>query len=291
MATTANMVTDVRSRIVEPTASYFTDAEIVRWLNQAYKRFLAQTEWTERCTAIRTIANQFQYDLGDTCIKVQDVRWTDQYKVWFRDLEEFGRYAGQSSSMTGPRPYMYRMMPGGNNIIRIYPKPSGTAASTTITDCSVSGSATTINVVSTTDFPSYGRLLNSNTSEQILYYAKTSTSFTQCVRGDGGTTAASLSLGNTLYHAPLEVYNVYQPSDLVSGSVNPVIPDLYCEALINYACHIAMLKRERYDEAQLFLQMYEKQVQTAIEERRKVQLDRLHVIKDEDEYGSYYSWV
>lgn len=289
MATTANMITDVRSRIVEPTASYFTDAELVRWLNQGYKRFLSSTEWTERCTAIRTIANQFQYDLGTDNIKVQDVRWTDQYKVWFRDLEEFGRYAGQSASMTGPRPYMYRMMPGGNNIIRIYPKPSGTSASTTVTDCSISASGTTINVVDTTSFPSYGRILVG--SEQILYYAKTATSFTQCVRGDGATTAATISFGATVYHAPLEIYNVYMPADLVSGSVNPAIPDIYCEAIINYACHIAMLKRERYDEAQLFLQMYEKAVQTAVEERRRVQLDRLHVIKDEDEYGSYYSWV
>lgn len=291
MASTANMVTDVRSRIVEPTASFFSDAELVRWLNQGYRRFLAQTEWTERCTAIRTIANQFQYNLGTDIIKVQDVRWTDQYKIWFRDLEEFGRYMGQSGINTGPRPYMYRLMPGGNNIMRIYPKPSGDSVSTTITDCSVSSSATTINVVSTASFPSYGRLLNSNTSEQILYYAKTSTSFTQCVRGDGATTAATLAFGNTLYHAPLEVYNVYQPADLVSGTSDPTIPDMYCEAIINYACYAAMLKRERYDEAQMFLGLYDKITKTAIEERRRVQLDRLHVIKDEDEYGQYYSWV
>lgn len=291
MATTANLLLDVRSRIVEPTASFFTDAEIIRWLNQGYRKFLQATEWNERCTAIRMIANQFQYNLGTDHIKVQDVRFTDQYKVWFRDLEEFGRYIGQSGANTASRPYMYRLMPGGNNIMRIYPKPSGDSASTSITDCSVSSSATTINVTSTTLFPSYGRLLNSNTTEQILYYAKTATSFTQCVRGDGGTTAAGLSFGNTIYHAPLEVYNVYQPIDLASGTSDPITPDLYDEALINFACHVAMLKRERYDEAQMFLGFFEKYVHSAVEQRRKVQLDRMHCIKDEDEYGSYYSWV
>lgn len=294
MATTANMITDVRSKIVEPTASYFSDAEIVRWLNQGYRRFLSQTEWNERVTAQNVIANQFQYDLGTDVIKVQDVRWTDQYKIWFRDLEEFGRYVGQSAAQTGPRPYLYRLMPGGNNIFRIYPKPSAASASTTCTDCVASSSATTINVVDTTNFPSYGRLrVGSGISgtEQILYYAKTATSFTQCVRGDGVTTAGNISFGTTIYHAPLEVYNVYQPTDLVSGTSDPTIPDMYCEALINYACYAAMLKRERYDEAQMFLGLYDKIAKTAIEERRRVQLDRLHVIKDEDEYGQYYSWV
>lgn len=287
--TTANIVTDVRSKIVEPTASYFADSELVTWINQGYRRFLSQTEWTERCTAIRMIANQFQYNLGTDIVKVQDVRYTDQYKVWFRDLEEFGRYIGQSGANTGPRPYMYRLMPGGSNIIRIYPKPTNDAYTTTITDCSFNSSGTTVNVVSTTSFPSYGRLLVD--SEQILYYAKTATSFTQLVRGDGGTTAASHSLGATMYHAALEVYNVYQPPDLASGSSDPIIPDMYCEALVNYACHAAMLKRERYDDAQLFLSLFDKLMKTAIEERRRVQLDRLHAIKDEDEYGSYYSWV
>lgn len=289
MATTANLITDVRSRIVEATASYFTDAEIVRWLNQGYRRFLSQTEWNERCTAITVVANQFEYNLGSDLIKVQDVRWADQYKVWFRDLEEFGRYVGQSASQTAARPYLYRLMPGNNNIMRIYPKPTDSSATTTISDCSVSTSVTTINVLSTSSFPSYGRIIIG--SEQILYYAKTSTSFTQCVRGDGYTTAATHAFGNTVYYAPLEVYNVFQPIDLVSGTSDPVTPAMYDEALINYACHVAMLKRERYDEAQMFLQFYDKIVQTAVEERRRVQLDRLHVLKDEDEYGNYYSWV
>ncbi len=289
MATTANLITDVRSRIVEATASYFSDAEIVRWLNQGYRRFLSQTEWNERVTAFPVVANQFQYSLGTDLIKVQDVRWTDQYKVWFRDLEEFGRYMGQSGINTGPRPYMYRLMPGNTNTMRIYPKPSTTSTTTTATDASTSSSATSLNVADTTLFPSYGRITVG--SEQILYYAKTATAFTQLVRGDGYTTAATILTGATVNHAPLEVYNVFQPTDLVSGTSDPVTPAMYDEALINYACHVAMLKRERYDEAQLFMGFYDKIVHTAIEERRKVQLDRLHVIKDEDEYGSYYSWV
>lgn len=290
MATAQSLIDDVRSRVVEPVASYFTDAEILRWLNQGYKRFVAQTEWTERCSAQRVIANQFQYSLPTNIIKVCDVRWTDQYKVWFRDLEEFGRYVGQSGANTAARPYMYRIFPW-DGTIRIYPKPVANSASTALSGYSgISSADTTIAVTSTTSFPSYGRITIEN--EQILYYATTATSFLQCVRGDGATTAVSHSGGVTVYHAPLEIYNVYQPSDLAtSPAVGTALGPSYDEALISYACHVAMLKRERYDEAQMFLSMYEKITKTAIEERRRVQLDRLHTIKDEDEYGSYYSWV
>ena len=290
MATTAaNLILDVRSRIVEVTASYFTDAEILRWLNQAYKRFISQTEWAEKCKAYVITANVFEYALPTDVVKVYDMRWMDKYKVWFRDQEEWGRLIGSQGETPGPRPYMYRLFPW-DGWIRINPYPTAASATSTITDCTASSSTTTINVVSTADFPSYGRIIVD--SEQILYHSKTSTSFTNCQRGDGATTAASHSFNATIYHAPLEVYMQYQPADLTtSPSTSTIIGPSYDEALINYACHVAMLKRERYDESQLFRKLYDDQVAIAIAERRKVQMDRQFVIKDEDDYGSYYAWI
>ena len=290
MATAQSLIDDVRSRVVEATASYFTDAEILRWLNQGYKRFISLTEWAERVKAFATTANQFEYTIGTDTIKIADVRWQDKYKVWFRDREEFGRYTGQSAGQTGSRPYMYSLFPWDGKI-RIYPKPTSSSATTTITvDSPLSSSATTINAASTSSFPTYGRLIID--SEQILYTGTTSTTFTGCVRGDGATTAATHTLSTTISAAPLEVYQVYQPADLAtSPAVGTAIGPSYDEALINYACHVAMIKRERYDEAQLFRKLFDDIVATAIAERRKMQLDRQFVIKDEDDYGSYYSWV
>lgn len=287
MATAQALVDDVRSRVVEASADFFTDAEILRWLNQGYKRFISLTEWAERCVAYRMIANQFQYALGSDTIKVSDVRWQDKYKVWMKDQEEFHHIAGAAAGTTSSRPYMYKLFPW-DGYIRIHPKPSASSASTTLNGAVSSTSATTITVVSTSSFPSYGRIIID--SEQILYTGTTSTTFTGCVRGDGTTTAATHTDTTAVYAAPLEVYQVYQPADLAIGTVGTVTSPTYDEAIINYACHVAMLKREKYDTAQLFRKLFDDIVSTAVAERRKMQLDRLFAIKDEDNFGDmlYY---
>lgn len=288
MATAQALIDDVRSRIVEATASYFTDAEILRWLNQGYKNFISKTEWCERVTAFQMVANQFEYSLASDVIKVVDVRWQDKDKVWFRDLEEFGNSVGLANASTSSKPFIYRLYPWDGKI-RIYPRPSAASTATTLNGA-INSSDTTITVASTSGFPSFGRIKIE--SEQILYYGTTSTTFTGCVRGDGTTTAASHSDTTAVTHAPLEVYNVYMPADLAtSPAVGTVTSAVYDEAIINYACHVAMLKREKYDNAQLFRKLYDDIVSVAVGERRKMQLDRQFAIKDEDQYGSFYSWT
>lgn len=282
MATAAAMITDVRSRIVEDTADFFTDVEILRWLNQGYKRFISLTEWAERVIAYRVVANQFEYDLGTDTIKVGDVRWQDQYKVWPKDQEEFHGIIGPASATVSSRPYIYKLFPWDGKI-RIHPKPSASSASTQLNGAILSTDVT-ITVDSTTGFPSYGRIIIG--SEQVLYTAITATTFTGCVRGDGRTTAASALDNAVVYHAPLEVYQVYMPADLAtSPATGTITSPNYDEAIINYACHIAMLKREKYTESQLFRKLFDDVTQTAIEERRRMTRDRLHVIKDEDSFG------
>jgi len=284
MGTAANLITDVRSRIVEATASYFTDAELLRWLNQGYKNFMVRTEWASKIKAYPVVANQFKYDIPANCIKLEDVRWQDKYKIWPKDREEFAAKVGPAVTSVSTRPLIYEAYPWDGSM-RIWPIPSTASASTTLSGAISSASATTITVADTTSFPSYGRIIIE--SEQILYYAKTSTTFAQCVRGDGVTTAATHADTTTVSYAPMEVYMTYQPADLAtSPAVDTVTSANYDEAFINYACHVAMLKREKYDQAQLFLSLYDGIVATAIDERRRQQRDRQFNIKDEDVLGN-----
>lgn len=292
MATAQSLIDDVRSRIVEPTASFFTDAEILRWLNQGYKNFIAHTEWAEKCKAYPVSAYQFEYTLPTDIMKIYDIRWQDKWKVFGKDQEEWGSLIGAAGQTPGPRPYMWRQFPWSTTL-RINPYPSSASATTTLTSGATS-SDTSISVASTSTFPRYGRLNTAldGSGEQIFYYNTSSTAFLQCVRGDGSTTAASILNGATLYAAPLEVYMQYQPADLAtSPAVGTAIGPSYDEALINYACHVAMLKRERYEQSQLFKKMYDEILDKAVVERRKMQMDRLFVIKDEDTIGPYTSWV
>lgn len=70
--------------------------------------------------------------------------------------------------------------------------------STTLTDNPLSNSATTVNVTSTSGFPSVGYI--SIDAEIIKYTGTTGTSFTGCTRGADGTTANTHVLGATVYH-------------------------------------------------------------------------------------------
>lgn len=73
--------------------------------------------------------------------------------------------------------------------------------STTTTDNPLTAGATTINVVSTTGFPSAGTGDNGFLiigSEKIIYAAKTGTSFTGCTRGAYGTVATAHTIGSAV---------------------------------------------------------------------------------------------
>jgi hypothetical protein len=101
-----------------------------------------------------------------------------------------------------------------------------------------------------------------------------------------------MAQNDVVYAAPMEVYMQYQPADLAtSPAQGTLIGPSYDECLINYACSVAMLKREKFDQAEIFRKLYDDQLAIAIAERRKMQLDRQFAIKDEDDYGLYYAWV
>lgn len=71
----------------------------------------------------------------------------------------------------------------------------------------LNASSTTINVVDTSDFPASGTILIN--AELITYSGKTSTSFTGCVRGTNGTTAAVHAIRPTAGTvSPIYIYSV-----------------------------------------------------------------------------------
>lgn len=273
MATLANLRADVRSRIVEPTADFYSDAEIDRWINQGYKRFISMTEWAEKVKAYPMVANQFEYDLPSDAVKVHKVVWEDSYEVDFLDMDDFLAYRGVSNSKSD-RPYVYTTYPWDNKI-RLYYVPSAASPSTTVNGAHTS-SATTLTVTSTASLPEYGRVLIG--TEQVLYYAKNATQLLQCVRGDGFTTAATLSGGETVSEAPLWIYMKYMPPDL-TASVDTRLGPNYEEALIAYACGAALGKRDEYDKSAAFYSVFREITKTAKEEAARRLLDKPFFMK------------
>lgn len=278
----STLQSDVRSRLVEPTAAYFTDAEIKRWINFGYKDFLSKTEWAQKIHGVRIIADQAEYTLPSDIIKIEHIRWADQYRVWPKPQHVFAELVGTAFSSEADRPRIYTQFPWDRKI-RLYPRPTSAGASTAINDgAGITSSATSITVDDTTNFPSMGRILIDN--EQILYFNKTATTFTQCVRADGGTTAATHADDASIYEGKLQVYCAYSPADMSSDTDSPLIVEGYHEALVLYATSIGHEKRGRFDEAQRCMKRYYEIVTRAQGERLRTTLDGPQSITDEDTF-------
>lgn len=278
MSTAQSLIDDVRSRIIEATADFNSDTEILRWLNQGYRNFIAKTEYLEKIKAYRVIANQYEYDVPSDMMSINQIRWQDKWDVTWRDLAEFNNYTGMSDS-TGDRPVHYRLYPSTSKF-RVYPIPNASSASTTMNDTSgINTTDTSVVLLSSTSFPSRGRILIE--SEQLLYYANASSTLSQLVRGDGGTTAASHADLTAVYYAPMEVYYSYMPPAMVVSSVDCQLPVEYDEALIAYACEIVFRAKDKYEIASKYKTTYNEFVELGLKAVAERQRDRLPCIKDE----------
>lgn len=153
---------------------------------------------------------------------------------------------------------------------------------TTTTSTSHTDSDTTITVVSTTGFDSAGTIIIGN--ENITYTGITSTTFTGCTRGAGGTTAASIDSGTTvaqfdrgsvpeyivrtpdnnylLYPYPNKSYTIkfdyYTfPTDLSAFDDTTTIPDRFAPVITDGATAFVYQYRGETQQYQLNMQRFE----------------------------------
>lgn len=284
MTALSTIRTDVRNRLVETTADFFTDAELRTWINYAYRDFIKKSEWLERTKAVAMVANQFDYSLPSDILKVAGIWWKDQYKLDPKDLEEFHQYVGAGFPSSGTPPKIYRLFPWYGKI-RIHPRPATASDSSTVSGAH-NTSVTTIALADATNFPNSGYAII-NSSEQIFYYAKSGNNLTQVVRGDGGTTAGTYTGGETVSVAPLLVYYTYLPADLSGDSDTVATPDQYDKIYSDYAFGMALSKAGKQQEAKFWLTQAEDGMKHALEERTKQQRDQNHFIKDAD----WHTWT
>ena len=282
MSTAQSLIDDVRARIVEANADFFSDdVSILRWLNQGYRNFVLQSECLDKVKGFAIVANQYEYSTPADCLDIQQIRWKDQYFVRQRDLEEFARISGFNDS-TSDRPRYYTMFPAQSKI-RLYEIPNTTSVTTTVNG-SHNSSTTTITVASAASFPSRGRILIG--TEQILYYAKTATTFLQCVRGDGETTAASHTTADVVTDLPMTMMYAYSPVAMTTGgsAIDCQLPAEYDEAIIAYATAICFRVKDKYEIASQYNKTYKEILDVAIAATAEQQRDRKPCIKDDSEW-------
>lgn len=276
MTTLANIRDDVRNRLVETTADFYTNAELLVWINYAYRRFIQRTEWLEKMRAQPLVANQYDYTIPSDVTKLLAVRYRDQYDVAPLDMAEWFEYVGTFQS-NGVPPQAYRQFPWDSKM-RIYPIPSAASTATTVTGVH-NTTVTTLTVGDTTGFPTRGTLLI-NDSEQIRYTALTATTFTGCIRGDGGTTAASYVGTETVKWAELEIYYTYMPTALSADGDILATPSMFDETIVDLTLSIALQKRDKYALAEKHFSRAEAYMTKALEDRTKQTRDKYPNLKD-----------
>lgn len=137
-------------------------------------------------------------------------------------------------SFTSPTSFLYTQLPTGasptevanvqyvNNYVGAAVSGLGGSAPVTLTTANAAATSgdTTLNVVSTSGYPSAGTLLVG--SEAITYTGTTGTSFTGLTRGAYGTTAAAISNGATINNFLLvsKSTSTVTPKMVVTGSGN-----------------------------------------------------------------------
>jgi hypothetical protein len=214
----AQLIQEIRDTVDEPTSAYFNDRQIIRLINEG-QRIVARDLYsiTDIVTS-STIANQQEYLLPDDFIKESNLIF--EFGETHRALEEvmLDRLLYPSPTSGTPEEYAIDL---ANRKFFLRPTPSANASTTTLNGAH-SSTDTIITVTDTSAFPGSGRIKVD--SEIIQYTAKTSTTFTGCIRGADGTIASTHNNGATVTQQNLFLYYSRLPKELkriyVAGTVS-----------------------------------------------------------------------
>jgi hypothetical protein len=195
------------------------NGEIDDEINLAQKEIAHDRLWSfyEKIKSFSTVANQYKYSLASDVFVVYDSVFDTQPLAPI-DTHRFQILRWDSDTSGDPTHIaMWRRE------AYLYPYPSSSANTTTVGGSGFSASATTITVASTSGFDPQGRILIG--SEVISYTGTTSTTFTGCVRGEEGTTAASMSNGDTVTKRDVIYHFQEEPEDLSDETDSTSIPE------------------------------------------------------------------
>ena len=283
MTTLTNLQDDLQARMADKSGRFLVDADCTRYLNIAYHEFVNKTEILLREWGFSVTANQYLYGAPSDMIKPGIMMWmqNSRVKLEYKPLNYFADNGGLDLTSTGPARYFTWYE--GDDKFRLWPTPTSTSASTTMNDSGgISSSDSSVILTSAANFRDRGMILVDN--EQMHYYAKSSNTLQQLVRGVAGTSAASHSDGATLSQSDVHLWYYYQPSDLSSGSDTPEIPAPYHDNLVLGALYHALRSDGRDREATIVFQEWVQNIAYAKGEAQKAQSSNYIAVNLADGY-------
>jgi len=212
----------VRRLLDELDDRKLTDKMIDDALNDGQRDIAHQTFWSfyEVERSFSSVANQFAYDIPSTVQKIHNVVFDTQpliMKNW-----SWWKLAHWDTDQTSADPTHAVIF---NNQMLVWPRPTSSASTTTLGAAISSTTATTITVAATSSFNrgDYYRFIVD--SEVIYATGSTSTTFTGCLRGQEGTTAATHSDGATVTERDIVYSGHVEPTDILETQARTSIPE------------------------------------------------------------------
>jgi hypothetical protein len=215
------MIEKIRTLVDEEDESYLSDGQIADAINDKQRDILGERMWSfnevERSQS--SVANQFLYDI-DTDIKtLHTVRFDTQPLVSMSQQDWETKHWDTDTSTDTPS---HVAIFDGN--MKIQPRPSSSAGATALNGA-INSTDTTITVDSTSAFKR-GDFYRFIVDSEVIYATNaTATTFTGCLRGQEGTTAASHSNDAVVTERDIVYTGQLYPTDLESQSDETVIPE------------------------------------------------------------------
>lgn len=132
MATQAEILTQVRDRLDEPTARQYSDAQIRRWINEAMRDIATRIRWYRTSSTIAAVAGTQTYNFAADCLEVHAVGYqrtgdTQMYDLEYVDLRNLKSetYTHLHTSEGTPQVFWTWGYPGSATFdLGLYPTPS-----------------------------------------------------------------------------------------------------------------------------------------------------------------------
>lgn len=202
--------------------SKLTDDKIHDAINDKQRDIAHQRLWSfyESERSLSLVANQFAYNIPSTVQKVYGAQIDTQPLLYINNRERKQFNWDTDSAVSQPSHITV-----WNRQMLLWPRPSTAASTTTLGAAISSATATTITVASSADFNrgDYYRFIID--SEVIYATASTSTTFTGCLRGQEGTTAATHANGATVTERDIVYQCHVEPTDLLDTQDRTAIPE------------------------------------------------------------------
>ena len=190
--------------------SEITNDDIDEEIGSAQTEIAHDRLWSfyENVRSFSTVADQYKYDLATDVYVLFDATFDTQPLVPIT-MHKFNLLRWDTDTTSDPT-----HMAMWRKCAYLFPYPTASADATTLGAAIVTTTATTITVVSTSGFDAQGRFKVD--SEVISYTGLTATTFTGCVRGEEGTTAATHLIAAAVTKRDVIYYAQEEPSDLVN---------------------------------------------------------------------------